>query len=676
MAVSLKQARAMGMLVSLSLTLFLSAARADDGDSNTPGPSRIIVNRHQDLDSLQSHVTEAAKKAAEATVSVRVGRGRHGGFAFGSGVIVSEDGFVLTAAHVSSRPDQEVFFRFSDGRTAKGVTLGLHQDLDMGLMKITDEGQWPFLKRARSSQLRDGDWVIATGHPGGFDQNGPPIVRLGRVLKRTSKVILTDCTLVGGDSGGPLVNLRGNIVGVHSRIGADLTTNLHVPIDRFAESWDRLAGRDVWGLLKTARPYIGVERDSDSTLARVRKVREDSPAARAGVQPGDVIVKFDGQPIKSFHRLRNLVSSLSPKSIVPIEFERNGRLMESQLRVGSKLVYGQSQTRDDAELLKEWLEQIDLRQSHGRAIVGIGKNADQVKNSFADVLNAASRSTVKVLDASTVIALGTIIDERLILTKASAIRGRDLRCRYRRSTSFTVEKVAELRSHDLALLKSSRLLPAPKWEIADIPQVGTLLASSGLNVRPIAIGVTSSQPTSIPSEGKLGIHMEGSRPRVSNLIIGSGAEQGGIKIGDLITAVDETKVETSNELIQEIQNRYPGDSVRLTVQRNRQRMEIPVTLARYSDFDAALAEFEDFIGGKLSERRSGFPRIIQHDTAIRPIHCGGPVVDTDGRFVGINIARAARTSSYLLPAAEVKVAIDQLRTMRKDTITVGKVTVP
>ena len=661
--------------VFLCFALLLLPAHADKpASSSSSAIRRSVVNGHQDLASLEAQVKSAAEKARDATVSVRVGRGRHGGFAFGSGVLVSEDGYVLTAAHVSSTPDQEVFFRFADGRTAKGVTLGLHQDLDMGLMKITDEGKWPFLKRARSSRLRAGDWVIATGHPGGFDQDSPPIVRLGRVLKTTSKVILTDCTLVGGDSGGPLVNLNGNVVGVHSRIGADLTTNLHVPIDRFAENWDRLARRDVWGLLKTARPYIGVEHDSETSTARVRKVRDDSPAEKAGLRTGDVIVRFDGRPIKSFRRLRSLVGDQKPSSVVPIEFERDGQLIEARLRVGSKEAYGESQTRDDADLLREWLEEIDLRRSRGRAVVGIGKNADQVKNSFAEVLGAASRSTVKVLDASTVVGLGTIIDERLILTKASSLRGKHLRCRYQRSSSFSVEKVAELRSHDLALLKSSRPLPAPEWEIAETPEVGTLLASSGLNVQPIAIGVASSPLNTIPSEGKLGIHMEGSMPRVSNLIVGSGAEQAGVKIGDLITAIDAEEIHSAKDLIRHVKKLYPGDSVNLTIRRKDQLLEVPVKLARFSDFDAALADFEDFIGGKLSERRSGFPRVIQHDTAIRPVHCGGPVVSIDGRFVGINIARAARTSSYLLPASEISIAIDKLRKMRKDTLTVGKVT--
>ena len=94
--------------------------------------AKFVVRKHKDLETLEQQVKKASKKARAATVSVRVGRGNRGGYAFGSGVLVSKDGYVLTAAHVSSRPDQEVVFTFEDGTTAQGVTLGLHQDLDIG----------------------------------------------------------------------------------------------------------------------------------------------------------------------------------------------------------------------------------------------------------------------------------------------------------------------------------------------------------------------------------------------------------------------------------------------------------------------------------------------------------------------------------------------------------------
>ena len=228
----------LAQVVFMAVCLLGSSAIAQEIASLPPRTRNIQVRKPSDLEQLESRVQAAVRKTLAATVSVRVGRAQ-GGFAFGSGVIISDDGYVLTAAHVSSEPNQKVIFRFNDGTTLNGITLGLHKDLDMGLMKITDSGtSWPHLKRAESSRVKTGDWVIATGYPGGFDQEAPAVVRLGRVLKTTGKVLLTDCTLVGGDSGGPLVDINGNVVGIHSRIGAKLSINLHVPIDRFAESWD------------------------------------------------------------------------------------------------------------------------------------------------------------------------------------------------------------------------------------------------------------------------------------------------------------------------------------------------------------------------------------------------------------------------------------------------------
>lgn len=626
-----------------------------------PKAEHLPVRALSDLQQLESRVKDAVEKATLATVSVQVVRAGNGGFAFGSGVIVSEDGFVLTAAHVSSQPNQAVVFRMSDGTTARGITLGLHKELDMGLMKITDEGAWPFLKRATSSNLRAGDWVIATGHPGGFDQSGEALIRLGRILKRTDKVLLTDCTLVGGDSGGPLVDLNGNVVGIHSRIGADLTTNLHVPVDRFAENWERLENRDVWGLMVTTTPWIGVEHNREFREARIRVVRSNSPAERAGLQPGDTVVQFGGQPVQVFSDLKRLVTKHAPGKEVTLQFRRGDTVYKSKLEIGMHKSTVDSQTRDDAELLRDWLNKIEMRRSRGRAIVAIGKNADQVKESFHDALEKASRVTVEVLDAANVIALGTIVDSEYILTKASQLRGSNVRCRFRGSRSFRVEKVGELRSHDLALLRATRKLPTSKLPVSDSPGRGDLLASSGLNVWPLAVGVASSSITEIPSEGKLGIMMNSERPRISNIVLGSGADTAGLRIHDLITAIDGQPVKLADELVATIQDRFPGDILRLKVDRQGEQLELSVELGRYSEFDEALAEFEDFIGGELSSRRTGFPRVLQHDTAIQPRHCGGPVVDSHGRFVGINIARAARTTSYLLPAREVQRALKRLK---------------
>ena len=647
---------------AIALALSANVVGADESLISTETRAASIrVRNHGDLERLQTKLQIAVQKALAATISVKVQRDGDG-FAFGSGVIVSRDGYVLTAAHVSGQPNQTVTFFLSDGTEADGVTLGLHKDLDMGLMKITDTGRaWPFLKRARSANLRNGDWVVATGHPGIFEQRADPLVRAGRILKITDKVLLTDCPLVGGDSGGPLVDLNGNVIAIHSRIGADLTTNLHVPIDRFAENWDRLANRDVWGLLVSTRPWIGVEHNPAFSEAYVQHVRTNGPAYRAGLRIGDKIVRFGDRTVSNFSTLRKLVAKQAPGDQVLIQYERGGTLIETSMDIEGKRSTEDSPTRDDAELLRDWLEQIDRYRGRGRVAVGIGKNADQVKESFHDVLQAASQATVEVLDSGSAVALGTIVDKRLILTKASEISGRNLRCRFRNTRSFPVEKLSELKSHDLLLLRASRDLPTVRLRATSLPKQGTLLATSGLNVWPLAIGVVGGGPTDIPSEGKLGIRMEGDQPIVAKLIPGSGAESAGIKRGDRITQVDDVPIEKAQDLVNVVMRHLPGDILRVTVTRSGQLHEYSIALVRHSDLDEALAEFRDFIGGERSSRRTGFSRVIQHDSAVSHRHCGGPVVDIHGRFVGINIARAARTSSYLLPADEVRRALKLLK---------------
>lgn len=627
-----------------------------------------------DIQKLEARVKRAVEKCVTATVAVEV-RGRRGGLAFGSGVIVSEDGYVLTAAHVSSQPNRKVKFRLSDGRIARGITLGLNQDLDMGLMKITDVGPWPFLRRTRSGKVATGDWCIGLGHPGGFEDGSSqtPLVRIGRVLKTTRKVLLTDCALVGGDSGGPLVDLNGSVIAIHSRIGADLTTNLHVPVDRYAEAWDRLAKGDVWGEINSVSPWIGVHQDENTDLALIKSVHTDSPAERAGLEAGDLIVRLDEDAIESFGALKQKVAKFNPGDVVSIQVRRDDVTIETPITIGSKKDGQNSQTRDDAELLRDWLNEIERSRRLGQPVFRYGKNAGSIKNAFMGAMHNVSRGTVNVMSGryrrnQKTVALGTVVDSSgLILTKASQLQGKaDLYVRPRGAGPMKVQKVAESRTYDLALLAlvdSDQTLSAIDLRNSATPMRGTLLATSSIR-QPVAVGVASGAPVEIPSEGKLGVVLDKRRPgsaRVRQIVADSGADMAGVKQGDVVKAIDDQQITTAQELVDIVGKRYPGDHLRLLIDRNGGLVELEVELGRYSEFDEALAEFEDFVGGQLSPRRTGFTRVVQHDTALLPRHCGGPVVDAHGRFVGINIARAARTTSYLLPADEVKLALRELK---------------
>jgi len=281
-----------------------------------------------ELKAMETHIQQLNKKIAAATVGVRVGA------AMGSGVIVSESGVVLTAAHVNGKPGQDVVFIFPDGSIKKGKTMGMDRRVDGGMMKITDPGKYPFVERGSSKDLERGQWVVATGHPNGYQKGRRPVLRVGRVIESSRTTIVTDCKLVGGDSGGPLFDMDGKVVGIHSRISGPLVANMHVPVSTYDEDWERYALGESWGPVGRGGPFIGVEGDPDRDDARIVAVRRDSPAEKAGVKAGDIVVKFDGRKVTSFERLASLVSGKRPGATVRVEVMRNDKKVSLNLVVG------------------------------------------------------------------------------------------------------------------------------------------------------------------------------------------------------------------------------------------------------------------------------------------------------------------------------------------------------
>lgn len=288
-----------------------------------------------DLKAMQERQQQVARRVAPATVAVRVGPAQ------GSGVIVSPDGYVLTAAHVAGKPGRRVVVNLSDGQIAFGKSLGLHRDLDAGLIKLDtqiDNGRpvtWPFVELGDSSQLVPGQWVLALGHPGGFEPDRPVVVRLGRVLENRDEFVKTDCKLVGGDSGGPLFDMDGNVVGVHSRIGTSLANNMHAPAAAFRDSWNRLVNSEVWGRLPGPRPYIGVTGATENRRCVVRQVRAGGAADTAGIRGGDIVVSFAGRRVADFAALKAHVEECSPDQEVSVTIERENATLELKLIIGS-----------------------------------------------------------------------------------------------------------------------------------------------------------------------------------------------------------------------------------------------------------------------------------------------------------------------------------------------------
>ncbi len=209
--------------------------------------TRIAPGSVDELKTFEKHIEKLVSRISGAVVAVQVGR------ATGSGVVISEDGLVLSAAHVCRQPNREVIFTFASGKTARGRTLGTNHDVDAGLMKISAQGKWPHVEIGDLQGARTGDWVLGLGHPGGFEPDRAVVVRLGRLIRIGGASLQTDCTLLGGDSGGPLFDMYGRVIGIHSKIGDSTSANFHVSIQAYLDNWERLAKAENWGEDREAR---------------------------------------------------------------------------------------------------------------------------------------------------------------------------------------------------------------------------------------------------------------------------------------------------------------------------------------------------------------------------------------------------------------------------------------
>lgn len=282
----------------------------------------------EDLLAIEEQIQKHRQKMIDATVSVTVWQTR----AQGSGVVINQDGYVLTAAHVIGKSGLQAEITFADGSRARAETLGVDHASDAGMLRIVDEGEWTYCDLAAEKPQKAGAWCVVTGHPGGHIHNRPPVMRLGRVIGVRDAMVQTDCTLVGGDSGGPLYNLDGQVIGINSRIGASTAWNFHVPSLVFQRGWEEL-------ILPAGFLGVGGDPSNFDGPCRLTRVLEEGPAAKAGLQVGDVILKLDGKKIDSFLKLIDVVAGYHPKQKIKLEVKRDDEIIELEVVLERKDPY-------------------------------------------------------------------------------------------------------------------------------------------------------------------------------------------------------------------------------------------------------------------------------------------------------------------------------------------------
>lgn len=610
-----------GVVASLAVILALGVASVGHAGAN---PSKVSPLRKsvphgvEDLRAIEQAAQAVAKKLVPCTVGLSIGPRQ------GSGVIISEDGYVLTAAHVSGAPGLDAQVRFADGRLLQAKTLGMHLVADIALAKIVGDVKLPFVQVVpRDEAAKAGDWCVAAGHPNGFmAERGAP-VRLGRIIDIREDVVRTDCPVMGGDSGGPLFDLQGRVIGIHSRIGEDLTFNLHGPALVSTNNWEQLLASSVLPIVPPSRFLDRLDIDHDGSLTRAE-------------------LPEGGYLRRVFERLATRYS-LDVDKAHPVE-ELARRL---DLKATAQGDFGMSYEGED-RVTQSLFSRLFVR-------------GESIRDAFAPIVEPIRGSLVQVESSSNKVALGAVVSaDGLIATKASQLAG-EIYCRLPEGKRHAAKIVATDRGSDLALLRiSAKELPVIEWADSGSLAPGSWLITPDL--RGVAsVGVLSvGERTIVGVPGVLGIQLADSKEiaRVVRIFPNSGAFDAQLMENDVITHVMDRAVRNIDDLKGVLQDFRAGDVVKLKLARGTETVETEITLGAPEDVFFSIGRAH--VNGELSKRRDDFRRAVQHDTVLAPNECGGPILDLSGKVVGFNIARADRISTLALPTNVVRPVIERL----------------
>jgi serine protease Do len=263
----------------------------------------------------------------------------------GSGFILSSDGFVMTNAHVVDGADQ-VLVTLPDKREFKARIVGSDKRSDVAVVKIEATGL-PAVKIGDVNRLKVGEWVMAIGSPFGLENS----VTAGIVSAKQRDTgdflpfIQTDVAINPGNSGGPLINMRGEVVGINSQIysrsGGFMGISFAIPVDEAVRVSDQLraTGRVQRGRLGVQIDQVSKEVAESLGLSKpqgalVRGVEQGSPAEKAGLEPGDIILKFDGKTLEKSADLPRLVGNTKPGTRSTLQVWRRGSQRDMAITVG------------------------------------------------------------------------------------------------------------------------------------------------------------------------------------------------------------------------------------------------------------------------------------------------------------------------------------------------------
>lgn len=344
--------------------------------------------------------------------------------ALGSGFFISSSGYIVTNDHVV-RHAKSVYVRLADGQKLKAKIVGTDHYNDLAVLKVTRSTPFPYLEFGNSKDVHPGQWVVAIGNPFGLSETATTgiVSARGRYLDNLEhdRFIQTDAAINKGNSGGPLLNQKGQVIGVDTAIlspsGGSIGIGFSIPSDlvrrisheliKYGHVDHGFLGVDVQPVSPTMAQALGLKSVGGRNVgALIAGVAPGSPAARAGLEPGDVVTKINGSPVTSVNQLAFTLSEIKPGSDVHLTYLRNGKVRQATATLekrpkntaaafqGERNFAGQpgKQARlglSLAPLGPQNREQLDIPDSvHGALITGIkpGSRADQAGLEAGDII--------------------------------------------------------------------------------------------------------------------------------------------------------------------------------------------------------------------------------------------------------------------------------------------------
>ena len=641
---------------------------------------------------LDTRTRAVSEIVVESTVCIEIGVDFREGH--GSGTIISKDGLILTAGHVGERSGLDCEITLADGRKLEAVTLGqifltqAHRglDFDIGLVRLLDPpDDLTVAPISSSGSVERGEWVVAAGWVADVPETGQRApVRIGRIQERMGPRLRLDAPFNGGDSGGGLFDLDGQLVGVISACGGIPNINFATPIDLYEFTKPLMLGGTTYSdpMPELEMMIVEVYKRLDEAERRMSDGLYRQVVARMDRMTSNPM--WQNTPHVWFHaacghgRFARHAYGLGEIGLLDEEIEKAWERLDRAITLGwwdldhlqndSDLAVLRKITPERwQDLLERVPEMIDWR-SWVQMERSFSRGRKRTGSVDVDHLSDALREGVlKIADQRTTISLGTLVEDNLVLTKASSLPTRQrLRGIDYRDREYDLTLVYQDPAFDLAVLEiGPNDLTPMQFQTDKTPELGEVLLCVNAPGQAVvsARSAVGTPDSGDPESPFLGVEMsrfeENDRGvTIAGILPDGAAMAAGLRAGDLIVRVNGSEVGQS--LREALQLFRVGDRVQVAIERDGVEMTVPVQLRRRPEYaDGLPTPFGNDIV-EANERRTGFGPAIRHDALLGPRDVGAPLVDLQGRVIGLQIAHADRSTNWALPAATLRSVLDEI----------------